>query len=72
MTDVAKIVAGLTDAQKQALLLAAPCRGGKYWHPFQKAAFNPRCPNDMAISKNGVLTPVGLAVRAYLENSNAE
>lgn len=78
MTDIDRIVAGLTKAQREALM-RSPCRS---WWGDMPAIMPPRMPSTAeALRQKGLvidtlhrrafpLTPLGLAVRAALEEKN--
>lgn len=76
MDDVAKIAAGLTEAQKRALSGATYSNGDGAWHPAgHYAAADKRVRRALTrlgltrdyIRRSNRLTPLGIAVRAHLE-----
>ena len=59
--DVEGVAKGLSEAEREALVAAAECKGGK-WYTTHVAAFY----RDTSLQRSGILTPLGLAVRGHL------
>ena len=59
--DLEVVAKGLNGEEREALLSAAECKGGK-WYTTHVAAFY----RDTSLQRSGILTPLGLAVRGHL------
>ena len=68
--DIAEIVRGLSEAQREGLLGAAPCKTGELWTPYQRHFRNGFGRPELV--RGGTLTKLGLQVRAALEKGNRD
>ena len=59
--DVDGVAKGLNGEERDALVAAAECKGGKWYTPHVAAFYR-----DTSLQRSGILTPLGLAVRDYL------